>query len=140
MQSPAPTNETPATATTAKAEATHSEKAEAPKTEQPVQVAKAETQPTTAPAPAKQENAAAQIVDNYCIVLASAISDKNATNYVEVLKQRGFVSARVLRGTKFNRVVVGRYATEEEARAAASDIQKMNKEYAGAWIFKSAGE
>ncbi len=83
---------------------------------------------------------AKELVDNYCIVLASAISDKNAANYVEVLKQRGFVSARVLQGGKFNRVVVGRYATEGEARVAVSSIQKKDKEYSGAWIFKNPGK
>ncbi len=75
--------------------------------------------------------------DNYCIVLASAVSDKNAANYVELLKQRGFASARILKGN-MNRVVVGHYATEEEARTAATEIHNKGKEYANAWIYKHA--
>ncbi len=73
--------------------------------------------------------------DSYCIVLASAVSGRNASNYAEVLKKRGFDSARVLEG-KMTRVVVGNYTTAEEARAAASEIQKKDKEYKGAWILK----
>lgn len=77
--------------------------------------------------------------DLYYIVLASNVSNKNAENYVEVLKQRGFSSARVLKG-KFNRVVVGEYATAEEARIAANDIKQKDKEYQGAWVFKHTDE
>lgn len=72
----------------------------------------------------------------YYIVLASNVSNKNAENYVEVLKKRGFDSARVLKG-KFNRVVVGEYATAEEARIAVNDIKQKDKEYQSAWIYKN---
>lgn len=79
----------------------------------------------------------AEIVPETCyyIVLASNVSNKNAENYVEVLKKRGFNSARVLKG-KFNRVVVGEYTTAEEARIAVNDIKQKDKEYQGAWIYK----
>lgn len=76
-----------------------------------------------------------QVKECYYIVLASNVSNKNAGNYVEVLKKRGFDSARVLKG-KFNRVVVGEYATAEEARIAVNDIKQRDKEYQGAWIYK----
>lgn len=71
----------------------------------------------------------------YYIVMASNVSNKNAENYVEVLKQRGFDSARVLKG-KFNRVVVGEYSTAEKAYAAANAIKQKDKEYRNAWIYK----
>lgn len=76
-----------------------------------------------------------QVKECYYIVLASNVSNKNAENYVEVLKKRGFDSARVLKG-KFNRVVVGEYSTAEEARTAVNDIKQKDKEYQGAWIYK----
>ena len=67
--------------------------------------------------------------------MASNVSNKNAENYVKVLKKRGFESARVLKG-KFNRVVVGEYTDIEEARTAINDIKQKDKEYQGAWIYK----
>lgn len=89
---------------------------------------------TDEPAPAEEE-----VKECYYIVLASNVSNKNAENYVDVLKQRGFSSARVLKG-KFNRVVVGEYATAEEARIAATDIKQKDKEYQGAWVYKHGNE
>ncbi len=87
---------------------------------------KAEVEETTKPAATEE---------HYCIVLASAISKKNATNYAKVLKERGFASARVLEG-KMTRVVIGHYTSEEEARAASSEIQEKSSEFKGAWILK----
>ncbi len=77
----------------------------------------------------------AEAEQGYCIVMASAISRKNAARYAETLKKRGFDSARVLEG-KMTRVVVGIYNTEEEAQTAASEIHDKSTEYKGAWILK----
>ena len=82
------------------------------------------------PAPVQEEPK-----ECYYIVMASNVSNKNAENYVEVLKKRGFESARVLKG-KFNRVVVGEYTDIEEARTAINDIKQKDKEYQCAWIYK----
>ncbi|MDY5631386.1 MAG: SPOR domain-containing protein [Bacteroidaceae bacterium] len=74
--------------------------------------------------------------DTYCIVLASAVSERNAENYVSTLQKRGFISARILKGN-MNRVVIGRYKTAEEARQAATELHAKNSEYAGAWVLKT---
>ncbi len=102
-------------------------------TPQPVAVAEVTQPKAEAPKEESQPTAIAQ--EGYCIVLASAVSGKNATRYAEQLKERGFDSPRVIEG-KMTRVVVGHYKTADEARAAASVIQKKGAEYKGAWILK----
>lgn len=97
--------------------------------------------PTSKPAapvetPEAASVAAPVVEDVYCIVLASAVSEHNAQNYVSTLQGRGFVSARILKGN-MNRVVVGRYKTAEEARLAAQELHKKNSEYEGAWVLKT---
>ena len=73
--------------------------------------------------------------DEYCIVMASAISMKNAENFVKQLKEDGFVSARVMVTGKMVRVVVGHYANEAEANEASSEIRNRSKAYHDAWVF-----
>ena len=73
--------------------------------------------------------------DGYCIVLASAISERNAQKYVETLTQRGFISARIVKSDSMLRVVVGRYASEEEAASAAREIRRRKSEYRFAWVY-----
>lgn len=72
----------------------------------------------------------------YCIVVASAVSQKNAERYVEILKQRGFDSARILDNGRITRVVVGSYQTEEEAGVAVRQIHRQSEEYKYAWVIK----
>ncbi len=74
--------------------------------------------------------------DNYCIVLASAISQQNAERYAAKLTERGFVSARIHSSGKMIRVVVGRYATETEAANAAREMRAHSDEYRSAWVYK----
>ncbi len=107
-------------------------KPKAQETPQPVAVAEVAQPKEEAP---KEEPKPAVAQEDYCIVLASAVSGKNATRYAEQLKVRGFDSPRVIEG-KMTRVVVGHYKTADEARAAASVIQKKGAEYKGAWILK----
>lgn len=95
----------------------------------PQKAAAAPQTPTQAVQPVVME-------DTYCIVLASAVSERNAENYVSTLQKRGFISARILKGN-MNRVVIGRYKTAEEARQAATELHAKNSEYAGAWVLKT---
>ncbi|MBP5513182.1 MAG: SPOR domain-containing protein [Bacteroidaceae bacterium] len=70
----------------------------------------------------------------YCIVMACAIPLKSAQRYVEVLSERGFLSARVVEHGKMVRVVVGHYPTEEAANEGAREIRQRDSEYQGAWV------
>ena len=72
----------------------------------------------------------------YCIVMACAIPLKNAQKYVEVLSERGFLSARVVEHGKMVRVVVGHYPTEEAANEGAREIRQRDSEYQGAWVME----
>ena len=73
--------------------------------------------------------------DEYCIVLASAISMSNAEKYVETLTERGFLSARILNSGNMVRVVVGHYQTEEEAAIGANGIRQRDSEYKDVWVY-----
>lgn len=73
-------------------------------------------------------------VGEYCIVMASAISLKNAERYVESLTKQGFMSARIVDNGKVRRVVVGHYSTEEEANSGARDIRHRSDEYSNVWV------
>ncbi len=70
----------------------------------------------------------------FCIVLASAVSQKNATDYVASLQARGYDTARILEG-KILRVAVGNYATENEAYNAARKLHGESAEFQSAWVF-----
>ncbi len=92
--------------------------------------------PATEPAVIPPATEEAKAEADYCIVMASAISRKNADNYVAVLQARGFDTARVMEG-KVLRVVVGEYATEGEARSAARQMQRASEEYQYVWVYQS---
>ena len=96
------------------------------KAEVPTQVAAEKAEPQSASQPAAESG--------YAIVLASAIPERNAQKYVETLAQRGFVSARIVKSGSMLRVVVGRYASEEEAATAAHEIRRKSSEYKSAWV------
>ena len=70
----------------------------------------------------------------YYIVLASAISMKNAERFVGKLNDDGFVSARIITSGSMTRVVVGHYPTEEEANHAAREIRQRSADYRDAWV------
>lgn len=78
----------------------------------------------------------AQQAPQYCIVMASAISKKNAENYVERLRSQGFNNPRVLSTSKMTRVVVGNYASESEAYNVAEAMRRNSRELESVWILK----
>ena len=75
-----------------------------------------------------------QTTDEYCIVMASAISQKNAESFVNKLNNEGFDNARVMITGKMVRVVVGHYATANEAYQAANKIHQLSTKYRSAWV------
>lgn len=87
---------------------------------------------TPSPSLTKQNEVAPKT--EYCIVMACAIPLKSAQHYVEVLSERGFLSARVVEHGKMVRVVVGHYSSEEAANEGAREIRQRDSEYQGAWV------
>ncbi len=71
----------------------------------------------------------------YCIVMASAVSRKNAEAYVSILQQRGLDTPRLMEG-KILRVVVGAYDTADEAYQAAKELHRLSDEYFYAWVYE----
>ena len=70
----------------------------------------------------------------FCIVLASNVSMKNANNYVQTLKKRGFSNARVYNNGRMNRVILDGYDMEAEAIAKNVALHQANREYASSWV------
>ena len=102
-------------------------KAKEPKTT----IVEAETPSTPTTAEPMVETA-----EEYCIVMASAITRSNAEKYVETLTKRGFLSARVVDNGNIVRVVVGHYQDQEAATEAAREIHRRSSEYQNAWVHR----
>lgn len=131
--------------------ADNEEAAQANTTEEAQQAKPAEATPTTEPsAPAQQAKQTQQAKQaqqtqqapeetapeqaGYCIVMASSIPLTNAERFVERLKAEGFPEARILQGESMLRVVVGHYASKEEANHHVNDIRQRSDQYRSAWI------
>ena len=71
----------------------------------------------------------------FTIVLASAVTKKNALGFIESLKAEGYTEAEVLETKSMRRVVYSAYNTEHEARIALNKISK-NDFAKDAWILK----
>ncbi len=72
----------------------------------------------------------------YTLVLASAISESNATAFAQRLKQEGLPDASPYKRGRMVRVVYGHYSTEGEAQRALSQLQR-HKAFAEAWVMKT---
>lgn len=72
--------------------------------------------------------------EEYCIVMACAISMQNAENFVTRLKEEGFDNPRIVTNNKMVRVVVGHYTTETEAFNASHEIHQRFSKYRSAWV------
>lgn len=104
-----------------------------------------EMSPTTAelPAPEPKESLPAKTTEEnaktttaqagkFTIVLASAITEKNAGDFVRRLKGENFV-AEVMKTKKMVRVVYGNYSTEAEAQTALRGL-RANPDFKSAWV------
>lgn len=70
----------------------------------------------------------------YCIVLASAISEKNGNAYVADLQGRGYSEAQVLLRGTMRRVILSGFQTEDEATEHARELHKLGSEFESAWV------
>ena len=110
-------------------------------TESPVAATEKNNTPTASPTAANAtEHETASHSDeaqqsDYTLVLASAISMKNAQNYVARLKECGYTDAAVYKRQKMVRVIFGHYTSETEAFNA---LNRMNgqEEFAEAWVLQ----
>lgn len=102
-------------------------------------------EPVTAEDSTTKEDASAQSIANsatkpsqeFCIVLASQVSQKNADGFVELLNKNGFNDAYIT-NAKFRRVVYGHYPSKEDALSQLRELRAQNKKLFGeGWIMKS---
>jgi len=73
--------------------------------------------------------------EDYTIILASYVSEKNAKHFIENLKNQGFADAEYVDG-KVTRVKYGSYATEAEAMRQLSQLKGQNSAFAEGWIMQ----
>lgn len=71
----------------------------------------------------------------YCVVVASAIPEKNAYDYVERLHKQGYTEAQVYKKGNMIRVIFPGYASEAEARAKMNALSNSSEEFALAWVY-----
>lgn len=76
------------------------------------------------------------VESGYCVVVASAISERNARHYVERLHEAGYDEARVYKKGKMVRVVFPGYETESQAYAKMNALSDRSEEFASAWVYR----
>lgn len=69
----------------------------------------------------------------YAIVVASAVTIKNATKFVKELHKQGFSNARVYQKGKMTRVLCSQYNSEKEAYKTLTKIRE-NESFSEAWV------
>ncbi len=72
----------------------------------------------------------------YTIVLASAVSEKGAAEFINKLHKAGLDQAQISKSGNMTRVVYSSYPTQEEAYGALRDLKDTNSCFASAWILK----
>lgn len=81
---------------------------------------------------------AAPSTEEFCIVLASQVSQKNADSFMALLTEKGFNEAYVMEA-KFRRVVYGHYATKDDATEQLRQLRRQNgKLFGEGWVMKSS--
>lgn len=78
------------------------------------------------------------VADNYCIILASMITKKNADTYIEMLSKDGYDGATTFTREGILRVGYGSYATETEAYNALYRLRRTSTKsyFDEAWVYK----
>lgn len=71
----------------------------------------------------------------YCLVLASQVSKKNAEIFVSQLQAKGFEDVRILT-TTMTRVVYGHFVSESEAYNQLQSLQNQSEHFQDAWVLK----
>ena len=71
----------------------------------------------------------------FCIVMASQVSKRNAEDFVSRLDKKGFKNAYILE-KKFRRVVYGSYATAEEAQDTLKQLRSESSLFSESWVME----
>lgn len=82
-----------------------------------------------------EEKAQNQVERNYVIVLASAVTEKNAENYVAELNKQGMKEVAVYKKGKMTRVIYSNYPTEKDAKSALKKLCS-NDNFSEAWVMQ----
>ena len=85
--------------------------------------------------PAIIEEKAEPTTRTYCLVLASHVSEPNASDFVSQLNKKGLTEARLLKTTVL-RVVYGSYTSETEAHNALRSLRSQNENFEEAWVME----
>lgn len=99
------------------------------------EVEKAEQPQAAASTTAKQTAAEEKAEPFYTIVLASRVTIRNATTYVEELQKQGVKEAEVYTKAKTTRVIFGHYATEQAAYQALNSL-RHKPAFTEGWVMK----
>lgn len=71
----------------------------------------------------------------YCIVMASQVSERNALRFIEQLKAQGYNDARMwVNGNRMRRVVYGSFATEADAESTLQQLRSESRLFRDTWI------
>ena len=73
-------------------------------------------------------------VKGYCVVMASAITNRGADILIEKLNKEGFANAVKYNDNGMLRVVLTGYAGEKEARSEMAVVRTVDKMYSGSWL------
>lgn len=73
-------------------------------------------------------------VKGYCVVMASAITNKGAEHLINKLNKEGFSNAVKFDDYGMLRVVLTGYESEEAARADMAIVRATDKLYSGSWL------
>ena len=72
----------------------------------------------------------------YAVVLASAIPEKNALNYIKELEQQGVTGATIYKNNRMLRVVLVGFPTESEAFSSLYSLRENHSGFEHAWVYK----
>lgn len=79
-----------------------------------------------------------QPAEEYCIVLASQVGQKNAERFVEQLADQGFKEAYIT-NVKSRRVLYGHYATKDDALDHLRQLRQQSRKLFGeGWVMKNS--
>ena len=91
------------------------------------------TEATTTPATTANERTSLE-VKGYCVVMASAITNKGAELLIDKLNKEGFTNAVKYNDNGMLRVVLTGYSDEASARAEIAVVRATDKLYSGSWL------
>lgn len=83
----------------------------------------------------KAQSSTLQKTSGYTLVLASKITRRNASEYIDQLHKKGFNEADIYIKGKSTKVIFGNYATQGEAYACLNKLHEKEP-FAEAWVMK----